>query len=67
MVVVDSDAQAFQQFLSDSFCPEREVFDLAATEANKSLGDPEESCLIIDESGILKMEKSQLVFHGVGE
>ena len=59
-VVPDSDAQAFQQFLSDSFCPEREVLDLVATEVNKKLGNQEESCLIIDESGILKKGKKSV-------
>jgi SRSO17 transposase len=59
-VVPDSDAQVFQHFLSDSEWDEREVFDLVATEANKSLGDAEESCLIIDESGILKKGKKSV-------
>jgi len=61
-VVPDSDAQAFQHFLSDSFCPEREVLDLVASEANKKLVHGEDSCLIIDESGVLKKGKNQWVF-----
>lgn len=59
-VVPDSDAQAFQQFLSDSEWDEREALDLVATEANKKLGDPEESCLILDESGIRKKGKKSV-------
>lgn len=59
-VVPDSDAQAFQQFLSDSNWDEREVLDLVATETNKILGNSEESCLIIDESGILKKGKKSV-------
>jgi SRSO17 transposase len=59
-VVPDSDAQALQHFLSDSKWDEREVLDLIATEANKKLGDPEESCLIIDESGIVKKGKKSV-------
>ena len=59
-VVPNSDAQAFQHFLSDSGWDEQEVFDLVATEANKSLGNSEESCLIIDESGIPKKGKKSV-------
>ena len=53
-VVPDSNAQAFQHFLSESQWDEREVLDLVALSANQKLGNEEDSCLIVDESGILK-------------
>lgn len=59
-VVPDSDAQALQHFLSDSKWDEREVIDQVATEVNNKLGNHENSCLIIDESGTPKKGKKSV-------
>jgi len=59
-VVPDSSAQSFQHFLSESEWNEREVIDLVALGSNMLLGNKEDSCLIIDETGILKKGKKSV-------
>jgi len=59
-VVPDSDAQAFQHFLSDSNWDEREVIDQIAKGVNDKQGNHEDSCLLIDETGIRKKGKKSV-------
>ena len=60
-VVVDSDEQALQHFLSNSPWNERPVLDQVAREADALLGGTPDSALLIDESGITKKGR-----HSVG-
>ncbi len=53
-VVVDSDEQELQHFLSNSTWDERDVLDQVALEADALLGGTQDSALLIDESGITK-------------
>ena len=60
-VVVDSDEQALQHFLSNSPWDERAVLDQVARDADALLGGTPDSALLIDESGITKKGR-----HSVG-
>jgi SRSO17 transposase len=60
-VVVDSDEQALQHFLSNSPWDERAVLDQVARDADALLGGSADSALLIDESGITKKGR-----HSVG-
>jgi SRSO17 transposase len=60
-VVVDSDEQALQHFLSNSPWDERVVLDQVARDADALLGGTPDSALLIDESGITKKGR-----HSVG-
>jgi SRSO17 transposase len=60
-VVIDSDEQALQHFLSNSPWDERGVLDQVAREADGLLGGTPDSALLIDESGITKKGR-----HSVG-
>ena len=60
-VVIDSDEQALQHFLSNSPWDEREVLDQVARDADVLLGGTPDSALLIDESGITKKGR-----HSVG-
>lgn len=60
-VVVDSDEQALQHFLSNSPWDERNVLDRVARDAGALLGGAADSALLIDESGITKKGR-----HSVG-
>ncbi len=60
-VVVDSDEQALQHFLSNSPWDERGVLDQVARNADALLGGTPDSALLIDESGITKNGR-----HSVG-
>ena len=48
------DSQSLHHFVSESEWDERDVMDIIALEADKHLGREENSCLIVDESGIAK-------------
>ena len=52
--VPDADEQSLQHFITDADWNEREVLDLVALEANKTLGGRADSSLIVDESGFTK-------------
>jgi len=54
LAVPDSDHQAIQQFITDTGWDAQSVMDRVAENVNELLGDPKESCLIIDESGFRK-------------
>ncbi len=60
-VVMDSDEQALQHFLSNSPWDERGVLDQVARDADVLLGGMPDSALLIDESGITKKGR-----HSVG-
>jgi SRSO17 transposase len=53
-VVPEADARGLQQFLTHSKWSARAVMDQVAQEANQRLGDPQEACLLLDESGFAK-------------
>ena len=53
-VVPETDARRLQQFLTHSKWAARAVMDQVAQEANQRLGDPQEACLLLDESGFAK-------------
>jgi SRSO17 transposase len=53
-VVPESDEQALQHFLANSFWDEQAVMDQVAREANRHLGGHPGSALLIDEAGITK-------------
>ena len=52
--VPDSNEQSLHHFVSNSPWSEHEVMDHVAQDADAIFGDDEDTCLIIDESGILK-------------
>jgi SRSO17 transposase len=54
LAVPDSDHQAIQQFITDTDWDAQSVMDRVAENVNELIGDPQESCLIIDESGFRK-------------
>lgn len=57
--VVDADHESLQNFISDSKWNAQAVMDQVAQQVDKQIGDPAETALIIDESGIAKKgEKS---------
>jgi SRSO17 transposase len=53
-VVPESDEQALQHFLANSFWDEQAVMDQVARDANRHLGGHPGSALLIDEAGITK-------------
>ena len=53
-VVVDSDYQSLQHFVSDSPWSYRPVMDQVALDADRLLGGSSGTCLIIDETSIVK-------------
>ena len=53
-VVPESNEQALQHFISNSFWDERPVLGQVAFDANRELGGHTDSALLIDESGITK-------------
>jgi SRSO17 transposase len=53
-VIPDADHQALHHMLSESAWSERAVLDQVAQEANRLLGGPADSALLIDESGVPK-------------
>ncbi len=59
-VVPESDARRLQQFLTHSKWDARAVIDQVAQEANRVLGDPQEACLLLDESGFAKQGKKSV-------
>ena len=59
-VVVESDEQVLQHFLSNSNWDERGVLDQVALGADELLGGSEETALLIDESGITKKGKKSV-------
>ena len=59
-VVVESDEQVLQHFLSNSNCDERGVLDQVSLGADELLGGSEETALLIDESGITKQGKQSV-------
>jgi SRSO17 transposase len=59
-VVPETDARNLQQFLTHSKWEARAVMDQVAQEANTSLGDEQEACLLIDESGFPKQGKKSV-------
>lgn len=59
-VVPEADHQALQHLLSESAWEERAVLDPVAQDANRHLGDPPDSSLIIDESGCPKQGKQSV-------
>jgi SRSO17 transposase len=56
-VVPKADSQALQQFLSDSPWDAQDVMDEVALRASELIGDPEEACLILDETSFRKKGK----------
>ena len=59
-VVVETDEQVLQHFLSNSNWDERGVLDQVAQEADELLGGSEDTALLIDESGITKKGKKSV-------
>jgi SRSO17 transposase len=59
-VVPESDSRRLQQFLTHSKWDARAVIDQVAQEANRVLGDPQEACLLLDESGFAKQGKKSV-------
>ena len=53
-VVPDSDDQALQNFLTNSPWSERAVMDKVAQDTDALFGDDADTCLIVDETGIVK-------------
>ncbi|MBT8420110.1 MAG: IS701 family transposase [Gammaproteobacteria bacterium] len=58
--VPEANEQSLQHFVSESQWDEREVLDLIALEADKHLGGEEDSCLLVDESGLAKKGKKSV-------
>jgi SRSO17 transposase len=57
--VVNADNEKLQNFISDSKWSAQAVMDRVAQQVNQQIGDPNDTALLIDESGILKKgEKS---------
>ena len=52
--VPDSDDQVFQNFLTNSPWNDQAVVDQLANDSNRLIGGKNDSCLIIDETGIPK-------------
>lgn len=59
-VVPEADARNLQQFLTHSKWDARAVMDHVAQEANQMLGDPQDACLVLDESGFAKQGKKSV-------
>ena len=59
-VVPETDARNLQQFLTHSKWEARAVMDQVAREADALLGDEQEACLLIDESGFPKQGKKSV-------
>ena len=59
-VVVETDEQVLQHFLSNSNWDERGVLDQVALGADELLGGSKETALLIDESGITKKGKKSV-------
>jgi SRSO17 transposase len=59
-VVPDAKSRNLQQFLTHSIWNHREVIDHVARDADKLLGDSEEACLLIDESGFAKQGRGSV-------
>ena len=59
-VVPEADARNLQQFLTHSKWDARAVMDQVAQEANQLLGDAQDACLLIDESGFGKQGKKSV-------
>ena len=59
-VVPEADARNLQQFLTHSKWDARRVMDQVAQEANELLGDTQEACLLLDESGFAKQGKKSV-------
>ena len=53
-VVPDSNEQALQHFLTNSPWSERAVMDKVAQDADSLFGDDADTCLLIDETGVVK-------------
>lgn len=53
-MIPDSDYQSLQQFISDSPWDAQDVMDEAAIRASELIGDPQDACLIIDETSNTK-------------
>ncbi len=53
-VVPEADARNLQQFLTHSKWEARAVMDRVAAQANELIGDDQEACLLLDESGFPK-------------
>lgn len=59
-VVPETDSQALQQFISDSTWDAQDVMDEVALMASELMGDPEDACLIIDETSFQKKGKKSV-------
>lgn len=59
-VVPDSRSRNLQQFITHSKWDWREVIDHVALDADKLLGDPQEACMLIDESSFKKQGKNSV-------
>lgn len=58
--VPEANEQSLHHFVSESAWEEREVLDIVALEADRLLGGEEDSCLLVDESGIGKKGKKSV-------
>ena len=59
-IVPESKSRNLQQFLTHSKWDYREVIDHVAREVDKFLGDSQDACLLIDESGFAKQGKGSV-------
>lgn len=58
--VPETNEQALQHFVTNSPWDERAVLNQVATEGNKLLGGKDDSCLVIDETGLVKKGKKSV-------
>ena len=59
-VVPEADARNLQQFLTHSKWDARSVMDQVAQEANRLIGEKNEACLLLDESGFAKQGRKSV-------
>ena len=53
-IIPDTDQDRLQNFISDSRWDAQSVMDRTASQVNAQIGDKENACLLLDESGFVK-------------